>query len=85
MTVITYVVQKTSQTPSEDILPSVFNSFIATELATTEAANNLVARLFSLQSHHLIAIETLIQPKSLPIRINEEDNQKRLKRNTTYV
>ena len=85
MAVITYIVQKTSQTPSEDILPSVFNTFAGSELATSEAANNLVTRLFSLQIHQLIAIEALMHPQSLPIRINVEDNREKLKRNNSFL
>lgn len=46
MILIIYILQKTSQDVSEDVLPSVFNSFISGDERFSEAAYNIVNKLF---------------------------------------
>ena len=46
MILIIYILQKTSQDVSEDILPSAFNSFISRDERFSEAAYNIVNKLF---------------------------------------
>jgi dolichyl-phosphate-mannose--protein O-mannosyl transferase len=80
MSVIIFIIQKTSQSTSEDSLPSAFNSFVTGHLGSLEAANNLVSRLFSLPHQNFAAFETLKHPNSLPLRINHEENIEEKKR-----
>ena len=73
MTLIIYILQKTSQKKSEDVLPSVFNTFIREGHKSTEAASNIVTKLLTRSS--FFSDHDSNKSRNLTLNINIQDEE----------